>query len=192
MSFDGLFLEFSEPVLCLRGGRDIMTSVLVSKDRERVYDLILDSLRHNKIRVLVTGTPGIGKSHLAYYVMWKLTQHKDFANKRVFFQYDNGVLYELLETGARISSVDELQKSSGSLLFVDNVSKSEPISCMIARTIVFSSPDTTRYREFRKGHGFIQLILNPPSIEDIKCIFDRNMYELSLFKDSDFFYAVYR
>ena len=116
--------------------------------------------------------------------MWKLTQHNDFANKRVFFQYDRDVLYELLATGARISSVDELLDSSGSLLFVDNVSKSEPISCMIAQTIVFSSPDTTRYREFRKGHGFIQLILNPPSVEDIKCMFDRNMYELSLFKDS--------
>ena len=90
-------------------------------------------------------------------------------------------------TGARISSVYELQKSSGSLLFVDNVSKSEPFSCMNARTIVFSSPNTTRYREFSENRGFIQPILNPPSIEDIKCIFDRNMYELSRFKDSDLF-----
>ena len=92
-----------------------------------------------------------GKSLFAYYVMWKLTQHRDFANKRVFFQYDKDLVYELLENGARMSSVNEIELSSNSLLFVDNVSKSEPIPCN-AQTIAFSSPDSNRYREFRKFH----------------------------------------
>ena len=127
-----------------------------------------------------------GKSHFLYYVMWKLTQHKDFANKRVFFQYDKDLLYELLESGARISSINEIELSSNSLLFVDNISKSEPIPCN-AQTIAFSSPDAVRYREYRKNDDFIELILNPPSVDDIKCIFDRKSVDLSLFKDSSLF-----
>ena len=66
MSSDGLFLEFPEPCFCMRGNRDILTSVLINKDRERVYDLILGSLRLGKRRILVTGTPGIGKIIINY------------------------------------------------------------------------------------------------------------------------------
>ncbi len=118
--------------------------------------------------------------------MWKLTQHKDFANKRVFFQGDEDSIYELLETGAKMSNEKEVRLSSNSLLFVNNIFTSEPISCINVQTIAFSSPDTNRYRQFRRDRGFIELILNPPSNEDIKCLFDRKMYELSIFKDSDF------
>lgn len=121
----------------------------------------------------------IGKSHLAYYVMWKLTQHKDFANKRIFFQCDKDDFYELLEIGAKRSSEYEVRLSPNSYLFVDNISKSEPFTCPYVRTIVFSSPDTNSYREFSKKLGFVEIILNPPSKEDIKRMFDRNMLDLS-------------
>ena len=61
MSPDGSFLVFPEPIQCLRGGNVILTSILVSEDRMRVCDLIISSLCRNNNKILVTGTPGIGK-----------------------------------------------------------------------------------------------------------------------------------
>ncbi len=64
LSEDGHFLEFPHPVLCFKNV-DTLTSILVNDERKRVYDLIFDYLNIDYNRIIVTGTPGIGKFFFA-------------------------------------------------------------------------------------------------------------------------------
>ncbi len=86
-----------------------------------------------------------------------------------------------------MSSEVEIKLSPNSLLFVDNISKAEPFSYQKIQTVAFSSPDSNRYREFRKCQDFIEFVLNPPLIEVIKRIYDRLLYDQSIYKNSGMF-----
>ena len=59
LSEDGHFLEFSRPVVCFKY-TDTFSSILVTDERKRVYNLIFDYVTSGFNRIIVTGIPGIG------------------------------------------------------------------------------------------------------------------------------------
>ena len=60
LSEDGHFLEFPHPVLCFKNV-ETLSSILVNDERKCVYELIVEYLNIGYDRIIVTGTPGIGK-----------------------------------------------------------------------------------------------------------------------------------
>ncbi len=58
----GRFLEFSSPVQPFHQNRSPISNLLVTEERERVFNLIWDTILNGPERnIVVTGTPGIGK-----------------------------------------------------------------------------------------------------------------------------------
>ncbi len=58
----GRFLEFSSPVISFHGKRTPVPNLLVTKERELVFNLIWDTILNGPLHnIVVTGTPGIGK-----------------------------------------------------------------------------------------------------------------------------------
>ena len=63
ISLDGRFLVFPNRVFCFRL-KEKLFSILLNDDRKNVYNLILQYLNNDRNKVLVTGSPGIGRSIL--------------------------------------------------------------------------------------------------------------------------------
>ena len=99
-------------------------------------------------------------------------QREDSKGMRIIFQSNPGDYVEFTDQFVRRLNerdMSNLQGDSNTILFADLQSKSDPFFRTLGITIVFSSPDENRYREFMKLRPMPpRLVLNPLVWEDIK------------------------
>jgi hypothetical protein len=70
MSSDS-FLEFPFDVKEFRDSDRVLQSVYVRSSYIDIFSLICESINSGTKRIVVTGTPGIGKSTFMFYFVWK-------------------------------------------------------------------------------------------------------------------------
>ena len=78
------FLDFPYIVESLSTQKPFQ-SVYIRQDYIDIYKNIEPYLNKPPYRILITGTPGIGKSMFAYYMIWKLMQDNIFKDHHFFF-----------------------------------------------------------------------------------------------------------
>ena len=127
-----------------------------------LYDRIIRNLVSGKIRILLTGSPGIGKSQFKLYCMWRAVQ----SGVKSFLHQDEGEIK--IHSQSSVEPADDLgvwrNIHYGIPFYVDIVGASEPLPSMVdssAYTIIFSSPDPRRHKVFLKGRGSITYVSEP-------------------------------
>lgn len=122
---------------------------------------------YGKDRILVTGTPGIGKSSFSYYYIWRAICQ----DKLTSFLYQNSLnSVELHLSSTVVLIADTGICPKGLPFFVDMKTHAEPDPAAVERsayTIIFSSPDNSRFKDFMKDQDRIKYILEPWSEEEI-------------------------
>ena len=157
MSSDS-FLEFPFGVKEFRESDRVLQSVYVRSSYIDIFSLICESISSGTKRIVVTGTPGIGKSTFLYYFVWKfLNDAKGSLDQNRFnlyiqcapdevLQFEAGRVLELSGMEARRT----LKRDEKALVLVDMRETAEPMLCPGIR-IVLSSPNPARFKEFSKG-----------------------------------------
>ena len=140
----------------------------------QLYERIKYNLHeHRKDHILVTGTPGLGKSMFSYYYMWRAITQENIA--LLHYQTELGVV-KLYSISTVLPVADTGICRKGLPFFVDIMPPSEPYSyaepdlTAVERssyTIIFSSPDKRRFKEFMKDQDRITYIIEPWSEEEI-------------------------
>ncbi|EGG19912.1 hypothetical protein DFA_07019 [Cavenderia fasciculata] len=115
---------------------------------------------------VVTGNPGIGKSVFIYYMMWVISQmkativvrsyHSDTKDAYYVYTYDQHVKPVVLRTLSHSDVLPHL-KDKKTFYLVDSLD----VSNHAAKTIVVSSPDPSKYKEFLKDADSTRRYLPP-------------------------------
>ena len=123
-----------------------------------IFNLICESIISGTKRIVVTGTPGIGKSTFMYYFIWKFLNDAEGSlglnQLNLYIQYTpddvlqfkSGRVLELIGIEAK----QTLKLDKKALVLVDMREPDEPMLCAGIR-IVLSSPNPARFKEFSKG-----------------------------------------
>ena len=142
------------------------------------WQLLYERIKHNLItcrknHILITGSSGIGKSMFSYYYMWRAITQENATS----FLYQTELDMVKLYSATSVSTVmDPYECPIRRPLFVDIGLLSEPylyaepssiVYEVSAYTIIFSSPDRRRYKEFMKSDHSVQYILEPWTEEEI-------------------------
>ena len=157
MSSDS-FLEFPFDVKEFRESDRVLQSVYVRCSYIDIFSLICESISSGTKRIVVTGTPGIGKSTFLYYFVWKfLNDAKGSLDQNRFNLYIQCTPLRVLQfahdrvivlTG--VEAEETLICDDKALVLVDMRESDEPMLCSGIR-IVLSSPNPARFKEFSKG-----------------------------------------
>jgi hypothetical protein len=122
-----------------------------------------------------------GKSHFAYYVIWKYLQREDSKGKRIIFQRNPDDFLEFTDQFVRklnTRDIINIQDDENNVFFADLVDKNDAFFATKGITIVFSSPDKRRYHEYFKLRPEpITLVLNPLLWEDTNDLMSRLILE---------------
>lgn len=132
---------------------------------EKMYQVMLDRIGSGCKHIVVTGSPGVGKSQFLQYCMWRLAQEgESFLHEtqpeRVF-HYSPGAI-------AR-HSYDDLPPGIPYLVDL----KEARLPCVayaiwVPRfTAVFSSPNPSRFKEILKFPSSVELVMPPWSDDEI-------------------------
>ena len=147
---------------------DLM-SIYIHPSWPLLYERIRRNLiTYNKNHIVVTGIPGIGKSMFKYYYIWRAITEENCTS----FLYEEEEKVVDLYSKATVSRItNTLECPTGLPFFVDMLgTKAEPSPKPVrlsAYTIIFSSPDNSRFKDFLKHRGRIQYILEPWTAEEI-------------------------
>lgn len=133
-----------------------------------LYERIMHNLGvHEKNHILITGSPGVGKSQFKYYCMWCTISSENCPSFIFQSQPNAAVLY----SASSDSDISNPRKGPEDLpFFVDILEQAGPNIYLVqisAYTIVFSSPDNSRFKEFMKHRDSIKYILEPWSEEEV-------------------------
>ena len=170
------FIEFTNDVKLLTN-HIIVKNIYVRESYKTITALIADKMIKEGVkRFVVTGTPGIGKSIYLHYFLWVLLTRQTSINnnveRKIYLQGEYGRIYSF--QGNKTVSMDAWMASetvlcdSNCILLVDMVEENEPELCR-GTTIVFSSPNLKRYKQFvnRMASRFI---LNCWTLEELKAV----------------------
>jgi hypothetical protein len=157
MSSDS-FLEFPFDVKEFRESDRVLQSVYVRSSYIDIFSLICESIHSGIKRIVVTGTPGIGKSTFIFYFVWRfLNDAKGSLDQNRFNLYIQCAPDEVLQFEAgRVKRLtgfhakETIRDDDKALVLVDMVKTDEPMPCSGIR-IVLSSPNPARFKEFSKG-----------------------------------------
>jgi hypothetical protein len=178
MSSDS-FLEFPFDVKEFRESDRVLQSVYVRSSYIDIFSLICESINSGTKRIVVTGTPGIGKSTFIFYFVWRfLNDVKGSLEQNRFnlyiqcapdevLQFKSGRVLELSGMEARRT----LKLDKMALVLVDMVETAEPMRCSGIR-IVLSSPNPARFKEFSKGVCLV-LYMNPWQYNEILTVWEK-------------------
>eukprot|EP01038_Epipyxis_sp_PR26KG_P017743 gene17743-24731_t len=176
------FLEFSTRHTLFTSDTRIQ-SLYIRSDYVEVFKLIKNHVNEVRlmdaediIHIVVTGTPGIGKSLFAYYFLWKSLQDETFENKKLYFQSAPDCIFYLPKDGEMIElSVDDKRKARGdpeTVLLVDMDELKGPAKWG-GITIILASPNEARFKEFLKHGNPENFFMNPWSYEDIIKVWEK-------------------
>ena len=146
------------------------------------WPLLYERIKHNLHeyefdRILITGSPGIGKSMFSYYYMWRAITQENVTSFLYQTQVEVDVVRHYSATSVSLyNSKNIFDCPTGLPFFADIVPPPEPYSYAepalkpvrwSAYTIIFSSPDKRRYKELMKDMDSVQYILEPWTEEEI-------------------------
>ena len=144
------------------------------------WPLLYERIKHNLHeyefdRILITGSPGLGKSMFSYYYIWRAITQENFTS--FLYQTELGIVTIYSATSVSLFTSENIfDCPTGLPFFVDIMPPSEPYSYAepalkpvrwSSYTIIFSSPDKRRYKEFMKDMDSVQYILEPWTEEEI-------------------------
>ena len=119
--------------------------------------------------IVVTGSPGIGKSLFALYFMWRWYNENPTSDGFVYETTPDELRYFSNDSVAVYTRNDCYKIPSGIPYFVDLKARVEPIidefGWVPQFTVVFSSPDSARFKEFLKTGR--QLVMPPWQASEI-------------------------
>ena len=131
--------------------------------------------------VLVTGSPGIGKSRGLTYLLKLLLKDK----QTVIFECKKGervFLFTLGEdgkytvqskrtiSGVWIEDIDSFISDENNWYLIDPAEQSRGTTCPGARVILAASPNRNHYHEFVKEHSVRTHYMNPWSLDELKAV----------------------
>ena len=163
-------LSDDKKVLHFEPNRYKLESIYIRPSWPPLYDRIKHNLHeHKKDHILVTGTPGVGTTMFSYYYIWRAVTQENCAS--FIFQREVAVLDLYKKNTKTVLTVANMYKCPINIpYFVDTKPRSEPFETlydMSAYTIIFSSPDNVRYKQFMKHRNSVQYILEPWTEEEI-------------------------
>ena len=145
------------------------------KKAKKSYDEFLTSIPPvTARRVLLTGTPGIGKSFCFFYLLWQLARAKKSCwYKHPLHMSGNWLFFTYNEDGAPVvrvcvSSSVEFVLASGDADSIVVYDACEDAGVHNATTVVISSPKRSRYKEFQKVPGVALRYLPVWTLEELE------------------------
>jgi hypothetical protein len=130
-----------------------------------MYQIMEDSLKNGSKHIVVTGTPGIGKSQFRQYCMWRLAQQ----NETFLLQLSQQYVFHF-SPGRRVRH-DYSSMPSGIPYLVDMKEVALPFCDEFQHNprfmSIFSSPNPLRFKEILKIPNSIELIMPPWDEEEI-------------------------
>lgn len=150
----------------------------VRESYQHIYEIIKESMMAPKegLKILVTGVPGIGKSMLLLYIIFRFMNDESFSNQPFAFHFalDRCVVFR--PQGEGIYSMEEITGGKKTdlntmLVLIDLMEVSNP-QFTGRYSIIFSSPNPARYKEFMKGLNSMSLLLPTWSEEELCMISD--------------------
>ena len=174
------FLEFPFEVKEFRESDRMLQSVYVRSSYIDIFSLICNSIISGTMRIVVTGTPGIGKSTFLYYFIWKfLNDEKGSLNQNRFNLYIQCTPFTVLQfindRVIELNGIDAtktLKRDNKALVLVDMVESVEPMGCTGIR-IVLSSPNPARFKEFSKSRC-LSLYMNSWLYSEILTVWEKS------------------
>ena len=162
LSDDNKVLKFGPNVF------DLM-SIYIHPSWPLLYERIRRNLiTYKKNHIVVTGSPGLGKSMFSYYYIWRAITEENCTS----FLYEEQPKDVELHSEADVSLItNTLECPTGLPFFVDMIgTKAEPSPKPVrlsAYTIIFSSPDNSRFKDFLKHRNSIKYLLEPWTEEEV-------------------------
>ena len=153
-------------VLCVGGTQHSFSHELYVRDCwVEMYEVMEDMLKSGCQRIVVTGTPGIGKSQFLQYCMWRMAQKNEAFLHETYPQivslYSPGNLathnYNNIPSGLPYLVDMEVEQ----LPFYDYAKWSPRF------TAIFSSPNPYRFKSIIKMDNSVELIMPPWENEEI-------------------------
>ena len=159
--------------------------IYVRESYETLTTLICDAMTKKKMKnFVVTGTPGIGKTIYLYYFLWILitrqTSINDQVDRKIYLEADYDRIFSF--QGDKVVGIDagvarvSVLGDKNCILLVDMVEEKEPKFCA-GTTIVFSSPNSKRYKQLLNGVSR-QYILNCWTLEEIKAVWSHSYQQI--------------
>jgi hypothetical protein len=147
------------------------TPLYVRTAYENLYDVLSKAISKGTRRIVVSGVPGIGKSSCAYYFLWRYVQ----SVTPVTVLFESGDLYSLYHTDGNVyegshGEMAQWFEDTSVYRFVDRATRTPPVSGFDGVSIVWSSPDPERYKEFLKGTHSALFYTPPWSFDELKAL----------------------
>jgi hypothetical protein len=139
---EGDFIVWDQPLIQFKD----TTRIMVRESYTKIYELIQNNLKKFKDH-LVTGVPGIGKSNFCLYFLWRyITENPGIP-----------ILYESESDHISYFSPSRSYMTNRMACYcmqfpylVDFAAKKEPSPNIGSFTVVFCSPDPSRYKQMMK------------------------------------------
>ena len=153
-------------VLCVGGTQHFFSHELYVRDCwVEMYEVMEDMLKSGCQRIVVTGTPGIGKSQFLQYCMWRMAQkneaflHETYPQMVHMYSPGNFATYNYNNIPSGLPYLVDLEAET--LPFYD-YAKWSPLF-----TAIFSSPNPYRFKSMVKMDNSVELIMPPWENEEI-------------------------
>ena len=182
------FIEFTNDIKLLTN-HIIVKNIYVRESYKTITALMADKMIKEGVRrFVVTGTPGIGKTVFLHYFLWVLFTRQTSINnnveRKIYLQAEYGRIYSF--QGNKTVSIDAgvaeetVLYDSNCILLAYMVIENEPARCS-GTTIVFSSPNPKRYKQFVNRMA-TRFILNCWTLEELKVVWSHS-YQHIAWKD---------
>ena len=155
---EGRFLKLPNNIYWL-GRDDLKNAMLVRHSYKSLYECITDAASANEgtddtplRKVIITGTPGIGKSFFAYYWLWRRIKDR----KKVIIETGNYCFiwspdFACRTLKTRRDYISLLTDDPEMVYLVDSDSKKDIANAAKCLTIMFSSPRESNFHDFHKN-----------------------------------------
>eukprot|EP00595_Chromulina_sp_UTEXLB2642_P003303 CAMPEP_0196764974 /NCGR_PEP_ID=MMETSP1095-20130614/7311_1 /TAXON_ID=96789 ORGANISM="Chromulina nebulosa, Strain UTEXLB2642" /NCGR_SAMPLE_ID=MMETSP1095 /ASSEMBLY_ACC=CAM_ASM_000446 /LENGTH=349 /DNA_ID=CAMNT_0042122019 /DNA_START=416 /DNA_END=1465 /DNA_ORIENTATION=- len=163
----------------------VIKSIYVRESYKAVTALISDAMiKENVKKIVVTGTPGIGKTIYLHYFLWvlitKQSNINDQVERKIYFQGDSGSIFyfdgnKTVYIPKAIAQATVLNDKN-CILLVDMVEEIEPAKCK-GTIIIFSSPNDARYKQFMNGISR-KFILNGWTLDELKAVWSHSYHHI--------------
>lgn len=162
--------------------RKIPKSIYVRRCYLELYDLVSKMMLgdYEQPAFLFTGISGIGKSMFLIYFLCRYSMDDRFVDKRFAFEVRSGVYHYYVPSDSDVGQYICYHNVTTDLcpcleiLVVADIAAPEPPGNGAKWTLIFSSPNPLRYKEFMKGPNSSTFTLPTWSEEEL-CLVDRNM-----------------
>lgn len=189
---DARFLQVVELPLFMRETFHEVNRIFVRDCYTELYNLSTENLLISpSCKFLFKGVPGIGKTTLILYFLYRFLQDVRFPTKCFAFEFkaNEVVILRITEEGQLVMSEFPQQRSSllsrfipNTMLFVDYMEEVEPKLYGERGTLIFSSPDPKRFKYTMKKSPRVKICVPTWTVQEIRLLDPPNNNWLELFE----------